>query len=87
MRAIDAIRITLKFSDMGMKYLGERKYGDGSSLHAFILETMARFPRVAPPGLAYHVLNRAVARTRLFRTDRDYEAFQRVLVEAHARFA
>ena len=48
---------------------------------------MARRPRVAPPGLAYHVLNRAVARTKLFRTDRDFEAFQRVIIEAHHRFA
>ncbi len=48
---------------------------------------MPRTARVAPAGLAYHVLNRAVGRIALFRCERDFEAFERVLIEAHARFA
>ena len=33
----------------------------------------------------FHVLNRAVGRGRLFRTDADYAAFERVLERVHAR--
>ena len=43
---------------------------------------MPRKPRVAPGGLVYHVLNRAVARLPLFQKDSDYEAFERVLALA-----
>ena len=39
-----------------------------------------------PGGLAYHVLNRAVGRVRLFRRPADFEAFERILIEAHERF-
>jgi hypothetical protein len=46
---------------------------------------MARQARVAPGGLVYHVLNRAVARLPLFRKVGDFEAFERVLLEAQAR--
>jgi putative transposase len=35
--------------------------------------------------LVYHVLNRSVAGLPLFRKERDYEAFERILVEAHER--
>jgi len=38
-------------------------------------------------GLAYHVLNRAVGRSRLFEKDADYKAFERVLAEAVQRTA
>jgi hypothetical protein len=34
---------------------------------------------------AFHVLNRAVGRMRLFRTDNDFEAFRRVMIEALER--
>jgi len=34
----------------------------------------------------YHALNRAVARLPLFEKEADYEAFERVLAEAHERF-
>lgn len=40
---------------------------------------------MAPGGLVYHVVNRAVARLPLFRKPADFEAFERVLVEAQAR--
>ena len=40
---------------------------------------MARRPRSAPGGYVYHVLNRAVARLRLFEKPADYDAFERVL--------
>jgi putative transposase len=44
---------------------------------------MPRSARVAPGGLPYHVLNRAVGRMRLFGSDGDFKAFQRVMIEAH----
>ena len=31
----------------------------------------------------YHVLNRSVAGLPLFRKEADYEAFERIMVEAH----
>ncbi len=43
---------------------------------------MGRAKRVCPGGYVYHVLNRANARALLFRKDRDYAAFLRVLTEA-----
>ena len=46
---------------------------------------MPRTARKAPGGHVYHVLNRAVGRMRLFRTDDDFEAFRRVMIEAHQR--
>src|SRR5687768_8950804 len=46
---------------------------------------MPRRPRACPGGYVYHVLNRAAGRLRLFRSAADYRAFERVLVEAHAR--
>ena len=46
---------------------------------------MARKARIAPGGLVYHVLNRAVARLPLFRKQADFEAFERVIQEAQAR--
>ena len=49
------------------------------------LSFMARHARVAPGGLVYHVLNRSVGPLPLFRKPADYEAFERVLVEAQAR--
>jgi putative transposase len=47
---------------------------------------MPRNPRVAQPGFAFHVLNRAVGRARLFRSKKDFAAFERVLLEARERF-
>lgn len=38
--------------------------------------------RDCPGGIIFHVLNRAVARIQLFKHDRDYEAWERTLVEA-----
>jgi Arc/MetJ-type ribon-helix-helix transcriptional regulator len=35
--------------------------------------------------MVYHVLNRSVGRMHLFRKDADFEAFQRVMIEAHQR--
>mgnify|MGYP001589291891 CR=1 FL=1 len=43
---------------------------------------MPRHPRAAPGGYVYHCLNRAVARLPLFQKDGDYDAFERVLLEA-----
>jgi len=38
------------------------------------------------PGIVYHVLNRANRRETLFFTDRDYDAFEAVLLHAKQRF-
>ena len=46
---------------------------------------MPRRARVAPGGFVDHALNRAVARLPLFQKDGDYEAFERVIVEARER--
>jgi putative transposase len=40
---------------------------------------------VTPGGMVYHVLNRSVGRMHLFRKDADFEAFERVMIEAHER--
>ncbi len=47
---------------------------------------MGRPKRAALGGLVYHVLNRANARMRIFDSDDDYAAFERVLEEAVERF-
>ncbi len=44
---------------------------------------MPRQARVAPGGIVYHVLNRAVARLPLLEKPADYTAFEQVLAEAH----
>jgi len=44
---------------------------------------MPRTARYAPSWFVYHVLNQEVARLPLFTGDGDYEAFLRVLDEAH----
>ena len=46
---------------------------------------MARKPRNAPGGLAYHVMNRTWGKIDLFEDAGDYEAFERVLAEAVER--
>ncbi len=47
---------------------------------------MPRRPRIATGGIVYHVLNRGVGRMNIFDKPGDYEAFEKVLVETHARF-
>ena len=46
---------------------------------------MARRLRVNAGGYVYHVLNRANARMRIFSTNRDYAAFEKVLAQACER--
>ena len=46
---------------------------------------MSRTARSAPAGLVYHVLNRSVGRMKMFRRDGDFDAFERIIGEAHAR--
>jgi putative transposase len=46
---------------------------------------MPRHPRIAPAGLVYHVLNRSVAKIKLFRTDKDFLVFQNLIAEAQRR--
>ncbi|MGD0463222.1 MAG: transposase [Tepidisphaeraceae bacterium] len=42
---------------------------------------MPRVGRIAPGGFIYHVLNRGVGKMTLFRSRKDFQAFQRCLVE------
>jgi putative transposase len=46
---------------------------------------MPRTARVAPGGLVYHVLNRAVGKMPLWGKEPDLEAFERVMIEAFER--
>jgi putative transposase len=46
---------------------------------------MPRRLRVSSGGYAYHVLNRAVGRKRIFGKGRDFEAFEEVIEQAKAR--
>jgi hypothetical protein len=46
---------------------------------------MPRTARVAPGGFVHHVLNRSVGRMHKFCKESDFEAFERVMVEAHLR--
>lgn len=46
---------------------------------------MPRRLRTATGGLAYHVINRAVARQAIFEKDADYLAFERVIQQTHER--
>ena len=46
---------------------------------------MPRKPRTTPGDYIYHTLNRATARLTLFRKADDYDAFERVLQQAHER--
>ena len=48
---------------------------------------MGRPLRAAAGGMIYHVLNRANGRLPLFEKPGDYEAFEKVLGEAHERVA
>ena len=47
---------------------------------------MPRTSRVAPGQSVYHVINRANGRLRLFRKERDFQAFYDVLLQAHKRY-
>jgi putative transposase len=42
---------------------------------------MPRTARIAPGGTIFHVLNRGVGRMRLFLTDADFEAFERIVAK------
>ena len=47
---------------------------------------MPRSARQSLGGEVYHVLNRAALRFRMFRTDKDFLAFEQLLYQAHDRF-
>jgi putative transposase len=42
---------------------------------------MPRTARIAPGGMPFHVLNRAIARIQMFEKEKDYSAFERILAE------
>ena len=48
---------------------------------------MARRPRAAPGGFPYHVLNHAAGKNlRILSREKDFIAFEKLLIEAHQRF-
>ena len=47
---------------------------------------MARIPRAAAPDIVYHVLNRANGRDRIFQKEKDYIAFEKILLEGKEKF-
>ena len=47
---------------------------------------MPRKPRTLRGNTAYHVLNRATARARIFHKAADYAAFEHTLEQAHGRY-
>lgn len=47
---------------------------------------MPRTARRTPGGFVYHVFNRAAAKFKMFRTEKDYLAFEKAQTEALARF-
>lgn len=47
---------------------------------------MGRPRRVTTGGIVYHVLNRATARSQIFHSPADYQAFEQLLIEARNRF-
>lgn len=47
---------------------------------------MPRAARRCPGGLVYHVFSRSAAKFKMFRTEKDFLAFERALTEAIARF-
>lgn len=46
---------------------------------------MPRTARITPGGMVFHMLNRTNARARIFTTDEDYAAFERVMKERNTR--
>jgi putative transposase len=49
------------------------------------MDIMPRMARVATAGFVYRVLNRSFGRMHVSRKEADFEVFERVMVEAHAR--
>ena len=47
---------------------------------------MARHIRVTAPDIVYHVLNRANSREGIFQKEKDYVAFEKILLEAKEKF-
>lgn len=47
---------------------------------------MARQLRAAAPDIVYHVLNRANGREKIFQKEKDYIAFEKILLEAKEKF-
>lgn len=47
---------------------------------------MARIPRAAIDDMIYHVINRGNGRETIFRKEKDYEAFENILLEAQEKY-
>jgi putative transposase len=48
---------------------------------------MPRAKRIIKAGLVYHLLNRANGRLRIFKKDKDFEAFERIIAQAIEQFS
>jgi len=47
---------------------------------------MARLPRIADPDIVYHVINRANGREGIFQKEKDYIAFEKILLEGKEKY-
>jgi len=47
---------------------------------------MARIPRLAVGDMVYHILNRANSRETIFKKERDYEVFEKILFEGKKKY-
>ena len=47
---------------------------------------MPRPPRTIQGNIIYHVLNRANARMQIFEKEKDYLAFEKILIEAKEKY-
>ena len=48
---------------------------------------MGRVPRVDIGNQFYHILNRANARLHIFKKDKDFEAFEKILEQAREKYS
>lgn len=47
---------------------------------------MPRFPRIIEDNTVYHILNRANARMQIFEKEKDYLAFEKIIIEAKEKY-
>ncbi len=65
---------------------GDRHHLIAESVVWWYVLLMPRVARVDVGDNIYHVLNRAVGRMRIFNSDREYQEFENLLIEASQRF-
>ncbi len=67
--------------------MAPKSVSGGTGFSGHDVTVMPRIHRVAPPGLAHHVLNRGNNRVQIFHKSRDYQAFLTLMREAQDRTA